>query len=262
MVLALPSLSENIIEALLSNIVARVKATKTYSKELVSMCLSLAEAALAASMATSTVLGCLLTQIWTVVGEIGLKWSHASAELLASVLRCTDGSILQNEHGVITAPHAFSVHGMTAAQVMRGLHQHSYWVLGEYIHLWVDVSSLRNAYCFENVAYHGERTAITEIMPRILNAMWIERGSVQLSALEALYKVALYASKLSAGDPNQEPFGIVSYIRHEMNAFLGSIVGVDASYDNSGMNTVFMVYISLCLMSIDVVLFLSLCYLL
>ena len=95
------------------------------------------------------------------------------------------------------------------------------------------------------MAYYGVRTAITEIMPRLLNAMWIERGSVQLSALEALYKVAVYAAKLRERDPNKEPFGIISYIRHEMNAFLGSIVGVDESYDNGGAYSVLLSFVFL-----------------
>lgn len=233
-VASLSSLSEPLIEGLISNIMSRLQASKEYSKELVSLSLVISEAAISITRATSAVLACSITQVWSVIGPMAVKWTHASGELLASVLRCIDGSILQNEYGVCLAPHSFCAHDMTAAQILRGLQLHSFWMLGEYIHLWIDEFSLQNAYCFEYVAYNVERVAVTEIMPRLLKGGWIEHGSVQLSALEALYKIAAYAVKLSSESEKKPTFGIISFIRHEMNAILGAYIGADDACNGNG----------------------------
>ena len=149
------------------------------------------------------------------------KWAHASAELVASLLRAMDGSVLRHDR-ISVAPYSFTEHGLSPAQNFRGLQQYAYWMVGEYIFLWLDKECLRNAFCFEFVAYCGERTAVVEIVTRLVRAMWIDQGDLQLRSLESLYKVAAAAVKLS-----DEELGVVSYIRHEICAFLAAAVGVD-----------------------------------
>ena len=130
-------------------------------------------------------------------------------------------------------------HDMSAAQVLRGVQQVALWMIGEYVYLWMDECSLLNAYCFEYVAYHKEKTAITEIMQILISTIWTEQSCIQLTALEALYKVAIHAVNMS-GDYSQKTgqnnvFGIVSYIRHEFHAVLPAAIGFDQAYMNNGV---------------------------
>lgn len=123
-------------------------------------------------------------------------------------------------------------------QVWRSVQQYAYWALGEYIHLWLDQEGLDTTYCYEFVAFHNPKLdraplAITAIMSRLLDAMWTEQGCLQLSATESLYKVASFAISLcSAGNVQLNTCGILSFIKHEFNAVLSSIYGLEQSYSS------------------------------
>ena len=114
----MPTLTENLIEGIISNIVARLKASFSYNKELVGVLVTISEAAFVTfagvyirlyyyialhsviyCVGKSTVLAVLMTQIWTFVGGLANRWQHASSVLLHSLLRCTDGRVMQLPHG-------------------------------------------------------------------------------------------------------------------------------------------------------------------
>ena len=89
------------------------------------------------------------------------------------------------------------------------------WALGEYSHLWIDQKAAQNTFSYEYCMSDGSavpeksHSSTVLVLSALMDGLWNSSGFCQTAAMEALYKIA---SRFPS------TCGLVSYIRHEINA--------------------------------------------
>jgi hypothetical protein len=257
MIISFRDLSEAHTEALVLSAVRRLRESAIYSPSVADLCIAVAEAAFKYSGGASAVLAYVLTELWTVVAAFAEGSTHASAALLASLLRCreqfldasvstaaavacdqatnqTETRIGRGTSWVVSGTQVLKqilwLSRVTVSetvlfmQVYRDLQLSALWIMGEYSNLWIDTNAALTTFSYEYCMCDGSsildnsHSSAVLLLSAVLDGLWNSSGVSQTVSLEALYKIA---SRFPSN------CGLVSYIRHEINACGVAAIGFE-----------------------------------